>query len=169
MKHLLTLLLSYSTSYTAFAQEDFKEAFLIRWDHMESYTLEMLDAIPDSLMEYRPVEEVATMEDHFRHIAQHLTWISNDFLSKDGMESEFDPDDLSIKQAVEGAFRLVRDRVNDLDEIDMLAKNHFRPANRELSRFELLYLLLDHTRNHTGQLVVYLRLNGIAPPKYQGW
>jgi len=30
-------------------------------------------------------------------------------------------------------------------------------------------LLNDHQTHHRGQLVVYLRLNGIKPPAYIGW
>jgi uncharacterized damage-inducible protein DinB len=37
------------------------------------------------------------------------------------------------------------------------------------SKRKILLLLNDHQTHHRGQLVVYLRLSGIVPPKYIGW
>jgi uncharacterized damage-inducible protein DinB len=34
---------------------------------------------------------------------------------------------------------------------------------------KIVLLLNDHQTHHRGQMVVYLRLNGIAPPAYIGW
>ena len=34
---------------------------------------------------------------------------------------------------------------------------------------KIVFLLNDHQTHHRGQLVVYLRLNGIKPPAYIGW
>jgi uncharacterized damage-inducible protein DinB len=34
---------------------------------------------------------------------------------------------------------------------------------------KIVFLLNDHQTHHRGQLIVYLRLNGIKPPKYIGW
>jgi uncharacterized damage-inducible protein DinB len=30
-------------------------------------------------------------------------------------------------------------------------------------------LMHDHHTHHRGQIIVYLRLNGLKPPKYVGW
>ena len=169
LKSLFTAALISIATIAIYSRNDFKEAFLTRWQHMESYTLEMYDAIPDSLMSYRPVEGVRSIHEQFLHVARHLSWISDDFLAVKKVESLFDPNQMPIREALEKAFKLVRERVGDLNETDLTVKAHFRPANRELSRYELLYLLLDHTRNHTGQLVVYMRLNGLQPMRYQGW
>jgi len=37
------------------------------------------------------------------------------------------------------------------------------------SKLRLLNLMDNHLAHHRGQLVVYLRLNGIKPPSYAGW
>ena len=34
---------------------------------------------------------------------------------------------------------------------------------------KIVFLLNDHQTHHRGQLIVYLRLNGIKPPAYIGW
>ena len=37
------------------------------------------------------------------------------------------------------------------------------------SKLQILNLLQDHVTHHRGQLIVYLNLNEIYPPKYSGW
>ncbi|MDF1517561.1 MAG: DinB family protein [Lutibacter sp.] len=37
------------------------------------------------------------------------------------------------------------------------------------SKLQILNLLQDHVTHHRGQLVIYLNLNGVVPPKYIGW
>lgn len=37
------------------------------------------------------------------------------------------------------------------------------------SKLQILNLLQDHVTHHRGQLVVYLNLNNVEPPKYVGW
>ena len=37
------------------------------------------------------------------------------------------------------------------------------------SKRQILILMHDHQTHHVGQIIVYLRLNGIKPPSYVGW
>lgn len=39
----------------------------------------------------------------------------------------------------------------------------------KLNKYQFLNLIQDHQAHHVSQLIVYLRLNGIEPPKYIGW
>lgn len=39
----------------------------------------------------------------------------------------------------------------------------------EKTKLQILNLLQDHVTHHRGQLIVYLNLNNIEPPKYVGW
>ena len=38
-----------------------------------------------------------------------------------------------------------------------------------MSKLQIINLLSDHQTHHRGQLLVYLRLFGLTPPKYVGW
>ena len=49
-----------------------------------------------------------------------------------------------------------------------LYKN-FNWGSQKLNKFQFLNLIQDHQSHHVGQLIVYLRLNNIEPPKYIGW
>ena len=37
------------------------------------------------------------------------------------------------------------------------------------SKLQIMNLMQDHVSHHRGQLVVYLNLNEIEPPRYVGW
>ena len=37
------------------------------------------------------------------------------------------------------------------------------------SKLQILNLLQDHVTHHRGQIIVYLNLNNIKPPKFSGW
>ncbi|MDT8346268.1 MAG: DinB family protein, partial [Flavobacteriaceae bacterium] len=39
----------------------------------------------------------------------------------------------------------------------------------EKTKIQILNLLHDHVTHHRGQLVVYLNLKEIKPPRYTGW
>ena len=47
------------------------------------------------------------------------------------------------------------------DQVDFLAGPK--------SKRQILTLMNDHMTHHRGQLLVYLRLREIAPPRYRGW
>ncbi len=34
---------------------------------------------------------------------------------------------------------------------------------------QIINLMNDHLTHHRAQAIVYLRLNGVMPPKYVGW
>lgn len=172
MKTLLIALLVLPV-FTASGQSEAKEAFLSRWANTEAYTLAMLEAFPDSLMDYQPTDSVFTVREQFVHLINHLQWIGNTYLDTSvqyrPLKNWEEWSKATVKDHLSESFQLITTNVKAIASTDLGVTAHFRPANRELSRYELLYLLLDHTRNHTGQLIVYLRLNGIAPPRYQGW
>ena len=37
------------------------------------------------------------------------------------------------------------------------------------SKLQILNLMQDHVTHHRGQIIVYLNLNNMIPPKYSGW
>jgi len=150
-----------------------QEEFLERWDHSEEYLLKFVNLMPDSLFGYRPDTSVFSFEEQLHHIIEHLSWITNDYLLSNDVpykRSSFAP--LPPQErvaALRTVFQDVREAVLTLDETDLQIRYEFRPAGKALRTIDLLYLLLDHTTHHRGQLVVYLRLNGLKPPKYVGW
>lgn len=150
-----------------------REEFIDRWDHSEEYLLKFVNLMPDSLFGFRPDTSMFSFEEQLHHIIEHLAWITNDYLVSGDQPYVRSPfETLPPKEriaALRSVFQDVREAVLALDETDLQVRYEFRPAGKALRTVDLLYLLLDHTTHHRGQLVVYLRLNGVKPPKYVGW
>ena len=55
----------------------------------------------------------------------------------------------------------------EVDEKTLFKEFNWSGGN--MNKFQFLNLIQDHQAHHVGQLIVYLRLNNITPPKYIGW
>lgn len=38
-----------------------------------------------------------------------------------------------------------------------------------MTKRQIIHLMNDHLTHHRGQLIIYLRMKGIKPPRYVGW
>jgi uncharacterized damage-inducible protein DinB len=68
---------------------------------------------------------------------------------------------------LDDAFEYAQKTIADLTEAELNEKVDFFAG--QMTRRRILLLLTDHVTHHRGQLVVYLRLNNIKPPRYRGW
>ena len=68
-----------------------------------------------------------------------------------------------IRKVFDDSTEIIR---NTSDEDLSLTVDFFAGPKNKL---QILNLLQDHVTHHRGQLVVYLNLNEIIPPKYVGW
>lgn len=147
--------------------------FLDKWDRMEAYLIEMSESMPDSLYSFKPVDEIFTFDQQLHHIVNHLNVIDKNYLlSRQTGNSRIDYVSISKLERIaqlQSVFQDVRETLYLLHPDDMTQMQDFKPSGKMLSKSDFLYLLLHHTTHHAGQMVVYLRLNGIKPPRYVGW
>jgi uncharacterized damage-inducible protein DinB len=68
---------------------------------------------------------------------------------------------------MDDAFTFSRDIVKELKPEDLEQRVDFFAGN--FTKRQILNLMDDHVTHHRGELIVYLRLNGIKPPPYRGW
>jgi uncharacterized damage-inducible protein DinB len=76
-------------------------------------------------------------------------------------------DKAAIRAVLEQAYDYAIDAVNRFDarELGSAVKFFAGPMNN----MQIINLINDHQTHHRGQMMVYLRLNGLTPPKYSGW
>ena len=155
-----------------------------KWAGARAYTLAVADAMPDSLYGFRPeglaprraldadaLKPAMTFGEQLLHLADNIRWLSASKLA-DGPRpprAEVDPRDADAVRAYvdaafgEGVSALARLTFADLDEeVDWF-------TGERLTRRRVGLLLFDHVTHHRAQAIVYLRLNGIAAPRYVGW
>lgn len=168
MKSILIFILM-SASVSA-QQGEVIAAFLEKWDHSKKYMLAVAQAMPDSLYGYRPTAPQMTFSEQLRHIQGNMDWLGHTYIAPSANVPLWESVPLTKGQ-------LLRDLAESFDSVTMLVQNI---QARELTetvdffagpktKLQILNLLQDHVTHHRGQLIVYLNLNGIEPPKYVGW
>jgi uncharacterized damage-inducible protein DinB len=72
-----------------------------------------------------------------------------------------------IQQMLAAAFDTVSSRVSKVKPGNFPETVDFFAG--EKSKLQILNLMQDHVSHHRGQIIVYLNLKGIEPPRYVGW
>lgn len=128
------------------------------------------DAMPADKYDFAPstgeFKGVRTFGEQVRHVAQ-----ANYFFFKGwGIAGEIDPktlDSLKTKddlmKALRDSFKYANDAINSIT-----TQNAFTalkaPEKYKTTRASMAALAMAHAMDHYGQMVVYLRMNGIVPP-----
>jgi len=155
---------------TGNAQNTFISDFKAKWQNAKEYTLEFARAMPPEKYDYAPVPEEMTFGRQLVHICGNMIWLSSAFL--DAPPFGKDVDQPSEKK--EDVIELLEESFDYASQ----AIDHFPDSKLEdiveffagpMTKRHVFLLMTDHVTHHRGQLVVYLRLNGIKPPSYRGW
>lgn len=167
---MLLLLLSVWGRLYAQAGDSLLTQLAQKWNNAKGYALDMAARMPDSAYHYRPTPEEMTFGEQLLHIAANINWLSNAYLFAAKPTTVENANTLS-KAAIIGLVSAAYDtgyaaqqRLNATQLDDTVA---FFAGDK--TRRQILLLLHDHQTHHVGQLVVYLRLQGIKPPAYVGW
>ncbi|MBW1294009.1 DinB family protein [Aquimarina litoralis] len=149
-----------------------KSAFLEKWKNSKTYLLEMAEAMPEDKYSFRPTENEMDFKDQLLHICGNMTWLSTTYFSAEEFDrkkfTESAPSSKDeIVKFIKESFDKAYNRVESTSEESLTDKVDFFAGPK--SKLQILNLLQDHVTHHRGQLIVYLNLNGIKPPKYVGW
>lgn len=160
------ILISLSTN----AQDSFLSDYKIKWQNATDYTLEFAATMPEDYYAYTPTPVEMTYREQLKHIAGNTVWLCSSYL--DGSKTHIDPSTVGnskkeIIAMMEKVFAYASQTINAMTEKDLNEKVDFIAG--EMTRRRILLLMTDHVTHHRGQLVVYLRMKNVEPPKYVGW
>jgi uncharacterized damage-inducible protein DinB len=156
-------------------QSPFVKDALSKWKGMKEYTLAVAENMPEEKYSYKPVKEEDTFAFQLIHMANNMYFLSSKFLrnTDSPVDTKAIEKKLSTMSKAEiiqylakafdytaGTFALMNDNTLE-EELDYWGGHS--------TKRKIVFLLNDHQTHHRGQLIVYLRLNGIKPPKYIGW
>jgi uncharacterized damage-inducible protein DinB len=127
--------------------------------------LDMAEAMPAEKYSFKPTPEMSTFGDQL----VHLTAIMQRFVdSAKGTKTEerhqgtmTKPESIAL---LKKSFESVEDMITPLSDAQLLEPVKFPFGDRTVTRATFWQGPLYQIRNHYGQLVVYLRMNGIVPP-----
>ena len=135
------------------------------WQRAATEIVDIAEAMPEDKYAYKPTPDIATFRDQLVHVAG----ITQRFIdSAKGTKSEPHAQKSMTKAEVIGllkqTFQTGQETLGALTDAQLLEPVKFPFGDRTVSRFTFWQGPLYQIRNHHGQLVVYLRLNGIVPP-----
>jgi hypothetical protein len=134
-----------------------------------------LEAMPESKFAFAPtagefkgVRDVAAQA---RHVGAVNYWVGSVILGeKPPVDVGKGDGPAALKEKAEvlaylkGSYEYVHKAVKSINDLNGLVAIKSPFGGGDTSRVALANLLLAHTMDHYGQVVVYLRMNGIVPP-----
>lgn len=176
MKHLFlltTILLFGSLTTPLFAQQDpFIKDYLERLENSRKYLILVAETMPADKYDFKASPESMTFAENLLHIGFAMDWHSQSLLG--GRESRDWNTDTTFKVANNSKEEMIATIENTFDEtIKSIKQFDTAQLDDELDYFglnrtkrQIFLLLADHITHHRGQMLVYMRINGLVPPRY---
>jgi len=164
---------------SAQAKSDQKPTFGGTFDRsakgMEQEIVSAAEAMPDDKYSFAPSQGefkgVRTFAQQVKHIAATNYMFAGAILGEKPpveLGSENGPDSMTSKADVvkflKDSFAYLHKALNSLDESNALAEIQSPFGSNKTTRLRLAIIAVSHPWDHYGQMVVYLRMNGIIPP-----
>jgi uncharacterized damage-inducible protein DinB len=174
MKHLiafaLSLTLAAGTLHAQGAQRQQPGATAVRtlgtlWEQITGYITTAAEELPESTYAYRPTPEVRTFGQLIGHIAGAQQLICAAALGeRGGAEDEIERTRTRKADLVAALKASSQYCARAYAQTDATAGQPTRLFGQERSRLHALGLNATHNAEHYGNIVTYLRMNGIVPP-----
>ena len=166
MKNILyCFLLLLST--VSFGQENVKNAFLEKWENSKNYLIEIVEAMPEEHFSFKPTERQKSFMEQLSHIKENIDWLTNSYFDGPKMEKSMAKTKLEIIKELKDSFSNCYNTIKNSDTKSYNEKVTFFAGDK--TKLQILNLLQDHVTHHRGQIIVYLNLKGITPPRFSGW
>ena len=176
MKYILiltTIMLFSSVTSPLFAQQDrFIKEYLERLENSHKYLILVAETMPEDKYDFSASPESMTFAENLMHIGYAIDWHSQSLLG--GRESRDWKTDTIFKvtnkskeeiiAVIDKTFEETISLINQFDTTQLNDELDYFGLNR--TKRQIFFLLADHITHHRGQMLVYLRLNGLVPPRY---
>ncbi|WP_439130139.1 DinB family protein [Polaribacter sp.] len=173
MKHIIIFIFVFFTTVTFLGQEKpFINDYLERLENSKKYTLLVAEKMPENKYSFKAADGSLSFAQNFLHIGFAMNWHSKTLLK--GEETYSWQQDTVFKVAGKSKKEMIALIDKTFDEAIQFICN-FETNNLEdtieyfgfkRTKRQILLLLSDHITHHRAQMIVYLRLNGIVPPRY---
>lgn len=168
---LLFVLICVPFSFTIAQNDLFLTSTLERLKNSKEYTLQVAEKMPADKYGFKPTPEEMSFGTMLLHMAENLLYISTEFVSPDRGRAMGAPPTDSTKagaiKAITSAYDFAIATVASFPREQLADSVAFFAG--KITRLQMINILSDHQTHHRGQLIVYLRLNGIVPPRYIAW
>lgn len=153
-------------------QDDFIKDYIERLENSRKYLILVAEAMPEDKYGLKVSPETMSFDEHLMHIVWAMDWHSQTLLggrkARDwNTDTELKAENktkeemiTTVNRTFDTAIKLISnfETTKFNDRLDYLGLNR--------TKRQILLLLADHISHHRGQMIVYLRLNDIKPPRY---
>lgn len=149
------------------------ESHLVKLKNAKTYTLSIAEKLPADRYDFKPVKEEMSFKEQLVHLSENIYWLSSTYIKEEANPLQANKNRSNelnkeqVLQLIGEAYDYALNAIKGLDEKTLTKE--FNWSGGKMNKFQFLNLIQDHQSHHVGQLIVYLRLNSIAPPKYIGW
>ena len=167
-KYLIIAVLLLSNNI--FAQVEVVATFIEKWDNSKDYLVAVAEAMPEDKYDYKPAEREMSLREQLFHIQDNMNWLGTTHFSGEKYVKKEAVKGLSkaqMIQEIKASFYKAKAFVQKTNDAELSQKVDFFAGPK--SKLQILNLMQDHVTHHRAQILVYLNLNGIQPPKYVGW
>ncbi len=169
---LVVLLFSLSTTPFYAQEESFVKEYLERLENSRKYLLLVAEMMPAEKYSYKASPESLSFAENLMHIGFAIDWHSQSLLG--GREAREWKTDTMYKTANKSKKEMIATIDKTFDEaVQVMEEFDITQMKDELDYFglkrtkrQIFLLLADHITHHRGQMLVYMRLNGLVPPRY---
>jgi uncharacterized damage-inducible protein DinB len=134
------------------------------WQRAAAEVIDVAEAMPENKYDFKPVPEVSTFRDQLIHVAG----VTQRFIdTAKGTKTESAHKAMTKAEVItllKSTFQTAHEMIASLTDAQLVEPVKFPFGDRIVTRATFWQGPLYQIRNHHGQLVVYLRLNGIVPP-----
>lgn len=176
LKHIIILtsiLLSSLFTSPLFAQEnDFIKEYLERLENSRKYLILVAETMPEDMYDFRATQESMSFAENLMHIAWAMDWHSQSLMggreARDwNTDTELKVDNKSKKEMINTIYRTFEKTITFISNFDInKLEERLDYFGSDRTKRQVLLLLADHITHHRGQMLVYMRLKGIVPPRY---
>jgi uncharacterized damage-inducible protein DinB len=136
------------------------------WERAAGDMIDVAEAMPEERYDFKPTPEMRTFSDQLVHVAGVVQRFID---TAKGAKGESDhPHQTMTKAEVVGllkqTFQAGQGMIASLTDAQLVEQVKFPFGDRMVTRYGFWMGPLYPVADHYGQLVVYLRLNGIVPP-----
>ncbi len=171
MKKILLLVAIFTTCQAQAQSSTYLSEMEQKWENARKYTLEIADLMPDSAYSFKPTNEEMSFGNQLAHLGENMLWLSSTYLNKEKpnftkIDFEHVPKP-AIVEKLAVAFDYALASLKSLKPENLEETVDFFAG--KMTKRQIINLMNDHLTHHNSQCLVYLRLNGVKPPKYVGW
>lgn len=176
MKRLLTLItilfLSFLSTPLLAQENSFMRDYLERLENSKKYILLVAASMPEDKYDFKATPESMSFAENLLHIGYAMDWHSQSLLgdrpSRDWKtDTVFKVAKKSKKDMIVTLEKTFEETTKLLKEFDpSLLEDRLDYFGLNRTKRQIFLLLADHITHHRGQMLVYMRLNGLVPPRY---